>query len=152
MRSRRTPFLAAGLAASLALAGAAVAAVVSHGSTATTTIKVTEREYHIALSATSARAGSVTFVVRNTGKIAHRLSVAGAGLTKPVSTPTIKPGTTRSLTVKVAGGQLSLWCPVPGHAALGMKTALKVAGAGSTTGGGAYSVPTSTGTDTYVWG
>jgi plastocyanin len=152
MRSRRTPFLAAALAAALALAGAAVAAVVSHGSSATTTIKVTEREYHIALSATSAKAGSVTFVVRNTGKIAHRLSVAGAGLTKPVSTPTIKPGTTRSLTVKLAGGQLSLWCPVPGHAALGMKTALKVAGASATTGGGAYSVPTSTGTDTYVWG
>ena len=151
MSKRRMPFLAAGLAASLALAGAAVAAAVSHGSTASTTIKVTEREYHIALSATSAKAGSVTFVVRNTGKIAHRLSVAGAGLTKPVSTPTIKPGTTRSLTVKVAGGKLSLWCPVPGHAALGMKTALKVAGASATTGG-AYSVPTSTGTDTYVWG
>ena len=152
MRSRRTPFLAAALAAALALAGAAVAAVVSHGSTATTTIKVTEREYHIALSATSAKAGSVTFVVRNSGKIAHRLSVAGAGLTKPVSTPTIRPGTTRSLTVKVAGGKLSLWCPVPGHAALGMKTSLQVAGAAATTGGGAYSVPTSTGTDTYVWG
>jgi uncharacterized cupredoxin-like copper-binding protein len=152
MRSRRTPFLAAGLAASLALAGAAVAAVASHGSTVTTTIKVTEREYHIALSATSAKAGSVTFVVRNTGKIAHRLSVAGAGLTRPVSTPSIKPGTTRSLTVKVAGGKLSLWCPVPGHAALGMKTALKVAGESATTGGGAYPAPTSTGTDTYVWG
>lgn len=145
------PFVAAGLAASLALAGAAVAAVVSHTSTATTTIKVTEREYHIALSATSAKAGSVTFVVRNTGKISHRLSVAGAGLTKPVSTPTIKPGTTRSLTVKLGGGKLSLWCPVPGHAALGMKTALKVVGASPTTGG-ANPVPTSTGTDTYVWG
>ena len=84
MTKRRMPFLAAGLAASLALAGAAVAAAVSHGSTASTTIKVTEREYHIALSATSAKTGSVTFVVRNTGKIAHRLSVAGAGLTKPV--------------------------------------------------------------------
>ena len=126
MRSRRTPFLAAALAAALALAGAAVAAAVSHGSTATTTIKVTEREYHIALSATSAKAGSVTFVVRNSGKIAHRLSVAGAGLSKPVSTPTINPGTTRSLTVKVAGGKLSLWCPVPGHAALGMKGTLTV--------------------------
>ncbi len=150
MSKKRTPFIAAGLAVALALAGAALAATVSHTGTATTTIKVTEREYHIALSATSAKAGSVTFVVRNAGKISHRLSVAGAGLTKPVSTLTIKPGKTRSLTVKLAGGKLSLWCPVPGHAALGMKTALKVAGA--TTGGGAYSVPATTGTDTYVWG
>jgi uncharacterized cupredoxin-like copper-binding protein len=153
MKHHRTPFIAAGLAVALALAGAALAATVSHTSTATATIKVTEREYHIALSTTSAKAGSVTFVVRNTGKIAHRLSVAGAGLSKPVSTATIKPGATRSLTVKLAGGKLSVWCPVPGHAALGMRTALKVVGAGATTGGGgAYSVPTSTGTDTYAWG
>jgi uncharacterized cupredoxin-like copper-binding protein len=152
MSQRRTPFVAAGLAVALALAGAGLAATVSRGSAATTTIKVTEREYHIALSATSAKAGSVTFVVHNAGKVSHRLAVAGAGVSKPISTLTIKPGKTRSLTVKLAGGKLSLWCPVPGHSALGMKTVLKVAGAPATTGGGAYSVPTNTGTDTYVWG
>src|SRR5262245_52438143 len=60
MSQKRTPFLAAGLAVALALAGAALAATVSRTGTATTTtIKVTEREYRIALSATSAKAGSV---------------------------------------------------------------------------------------------
>ena len=147
MRQRRTPFIAAGLAVALALAGAALAATVSHTATATTTIKVTERE----IWPEELAKASVTFVVHTVGKISHRLSVAGAGLSKPVSTLTIKPGKTRTLTVKVAGGKLSLWCPVPGHAALGMKIALKVAGApAATTGGGAYSVPTTTGT--YVWG
>jgi uncharacterized cupredoxin-like copper-binding protein len=128
MRKRWTPFVAAGLAAALALAGAAVAAVVGKRSGASTTIKVTEREYHISLSSTSAKAGSVTFVVHNAGKITHKLDVAGGGLKKTAAMPGIAPGATRKLTVTLSGGKVSLWCPVPGHAALGMKTSLTIAG------------------------
>lgn len=139
---QRIAFVVAGLAVALALAGAAVAAVAAGGSTATATIKVTEREYHIALSTSSAKAGSVTFVVHNAGKIVHKLDLAGAGLKSTVKLPSIAPGTTRRVTVKLAGGKLSLWCPVPGHAALGMKTSLKVsgtaAGSGGTTTGSAW--------------
>ena len=153
MRNKRTPFLAAGVAVALALAGAALAATVSHRSATTTTIKVTEREYHIALSATSAKAGSVTFVVHNAGKISHRLDLAGGGLSKTVALATIKPGTTRKVTVKLSGGKVSLWCPVPGHAALGMKTSLKVAGSSTApaTGSGAYGT-TDTSTGGSAWG
>jgi len=154
MRNKRTPFLAAGVAVALALAGAALAATVGHRSLTATTIKVTEREYHISLSDNSAKAGSVTFVVHNAGKISHRLDLAGAGLAKTVALTTIKPGTTRKVTVKLSGGKLSLWCPLPGHAALGMKTSLKVAGASSTppaTGSGAYGT-TDTSTGGSAWG
>jgi uncharacterized cupredoxin-like copper-binding protein len=128
MRRRSTPFVAAALAASLALAGAAVAAAVGKRSSASTTIKVTEREYRISLSSSSAKAGSVTFVIHNAGKITHKLDVAGGGLKKVAAAPGIAPGATRKLTVTLSGGKVSLWCPVPGHAALGMKTSLKIAG------------------------
>jgi hypothetical protein len=123
-------------AIALALAGAAAAAVVARGSSTATVVKVTEREYHIGLSATSAKAGSVTFRVHNAGKLVHKLDLAGAGLKATVRLGTIAPGASKSVTVKLAGGKLSLWCPIPGHAALGMKTSLKVSGAsaGSTWG------------------
>jgi VCBS repeat-containing protein len=120
----------------LALVGAAGAALAARGSTAVTTIKVTEREYHIALSATSAKAGTFTFSVHNAGKIVHKLDLAGAGLKSTVRVPSIAPGATRSVTVKLTGGKLSIWCPVPGHAALGMQTSFKVSGATSGSGWG----------------
>jgi iron uptake system component EfeO len=132
----------------LALAGAAVAAVAAGGSAATATIKVSEREYHIGLSASSAKAGSVTFVVHNAGTIVHKLDLAGAGLKSTIKVPSIAPGATRKVTVKLAGGKLSLWCPVPGHAALGMKTSLKVSGAAAAGSSGATS---QTSTDS-AWG
>jgi len=115
-------------AVALALIGAAVAAVTARGSSTATVVRVTEREYHIALSPASAKAGSFTFHVHNAGKIAHKLDLAGAGLKSTVRVPTIAPGATRSVTVKLTGGKLSLWCPLPGHAALGMKTSFKVSG------------------------
>jgi uncharacterized cupredoxin-like copper-binding protein len=145
------PFVAAGVAAALALAGAAVAAVVAKQAGASSTIKVTEREYRISLSSTSAKAGTVTFVIHNAGKITHKLAVGGAGVKKVVSTASIAPGATRKLTVALTGGKLQIWCPIPGHAALGMKTSLTVAGEGTAGAGGAASTP-GTSTDSYVWG
>jgi len=118
-----------------ALTGATGAAIAAHGSVSATTIRVTEREYHIALSATSAKAGTFTFTVHNAGKIVHKLDLAGAGLKSTVRLPSIAPGATRSVTVKLTGGKLSIWCPVPGHAALGMQTSFKVSG-GTTSGSG----------------
>lgn len=132
---QRMAFVAAGIAVALALSGAAVAAVAAHSSAAKTTVKVTEREYHIGLSTTSVKAGSVTFSVHNAGKLVHKLDISGAGLKSTVKMAAIHPGATKSVTVTLAGGKLSLWCPVPGHAALGMKTSLKISGGTGTTGG-----------------
>lgn len=132
---QRLSLVAAALALALALAGAAVAAVAAGSSAAKATVRVTEREYHIALSATSVKAGSVTFSVHNAGKLVHKVDLSGGGLKSTVKMPAIRPGTTKSVTVTLAGGKLSLWCPVPGHAALGMKTSLKISGGTGAAGG-----------------
>lgn len=145
-RGQRVALVAAAAAVALALAGAAVAALHGH---AGTTVKVTEREYHITLSKASLAAGTVTFAIHNAGKLAHGLALAGAGL-KTVKIAHIAPGATRTLTVKVAGGTLSLWCPVPGHAALGMKASLAVKGAAAS--GGASSGGTTTTGGGNAWG
>ena len=130
-------------AVALALIGAAVAAVTARGSSTATVVRVTEREYHIALSTSSAKAGTVTFSVHNAGRIAHELDIAGGGLKSTARVALIAPGKTRTVTLTLTGGKLSLWCPVPGHAALGMKTSLKVTG-GTTAATGGNPPPTQT--------
>jgi uncharacterized cupredoxin-like copper-binding protein len=145
---------AAAVAVALALAGAALAAAMSHGSTrASTTIKVTEREYKITLSKRTVAAGTVTFAVHNSGHMKHALAVSGGGLSGVKKLGAIAPGKSGALTVKfTSGGTVQVWCPMPGHAALGMKASLKLSG-GTTPapGGGASTTPdTSTGGD--AWG
>lgn len=157
MRRKRQgfAFVAAGAVLALALAGAALAAMSGRAaSNAGTIVKVTEREYHISLSKTALPAGTVTFSIHNAGKIAHQLDLSGSGIrTKHVST--ILPGATRTLTVKLTGGKLTIWCPLPGHAAEGMRTSLKVQGATTSSGGsaGSNAGTTTGGSDSgAVWG
>jgi len=138
-KRQKLALVAAGIAGLLAVTGAAVAAVHGHAGARATTVKVTEREYSIGLSAKSLPAGTVRFSVHNAGHIPHQLDLSGAGLPRTVHVATIAPGKTRSVTVKLTGGTLALWCPLPGHASLGMKASLKLQGAtpapATTTGG-----------------
>lgn len=138
------PFIAAAVLTA-ALLGAAVAGVVAHAGPSSTTVTVTEREFKITPSIHKVPAGPVRLVVKNTGKYSHALAVAGKGVSK--RTPLIKPGKSAVLLVTIKSGTYSLWCPVPGHAAQGMKSSLfaveSVSGGGSAGG-----VTTSGGTTT----
>lgn len=125
MKLSRTTTAVAALA--LALIGATIAAMVAHaGSSGAKTITVKETEYHLALSAKTAAPGAVVFLVRNAGKYPHALAVAGPGVAK--RTRIIKPGGSAKLAATLRSGRYSLWCPVPGHAAKGMKASLRVGG------------------------
>jgi len=149
-KSRGTAIAAAVVAAALALAGAAVAALTTGTQATKATVKVTEREYRISMPKTALPSGTVQFSVHNAGHLAHGLALSGGGLAGIKKIARIAPGTTRTLTVVLKGGTLHVWCPVAGHAALGMKTTARVRGAvttgGSTTGTVTYS------TTTDVWG
>lgn len=127
------PFIAAA-ALVVALAGAAVAGVVAHAGSAKTTINVTEREFKITVVGTPA-AGVNRFVIKNTGKFPHSLAVAGPGV-KTKKSAMVKPGKSAVLVVTLKSGSYSLWCPVPGHAAQGMKASFKIAAASTGGGGG----------------
>ena len=128
------------LLAALALAGAAVAGVVAHASASKTTIRVTEREFKIGLSTTHALAGPVRFEIKNTGKYPHALAISGAGVN--TKTKLIQPGKSAVLLVTLKQGAYTLWCPVPGHAAQGMKA--KVTTPGATVGAGTTTTTTTT--------
>ncbi len=127
----------AGLA--LALLGAAVAGMVAHASTRATRVTVTEKEYKLSLSSKSFKPGSYTFVALDKGKLSHSLEISGPGVTNKRIPGTIKPGASRSLTVTLRTGTYAIWCPVDGHAGLGMKARITVGAggaAGSSSSGG----------------
>jgi len=124
----RHPFLIAAVVA-LAVLGAATAGIVTTPSSATkTTIKVTEKEFHITLSSHKATAGQVRFEIKNTGKYPHGFAISGAGV-KLKKIAAIEPGKSAVLLVNVRSGRYSIWCPMPGHKAKGMLATLTLPGA-----------------------
>jgi plastocyanin len=136
---RRMRYGVAAAVFAAALGAAAAAGMAAHAASKTTRVTVTEREYKISLTRRTFKAGKVTFVVQNRGKLAHTFEVSGPGVSGKTIPGTIAPGKTRSLTVQLRGGTYKLWCAI--HAAQGMKTTIKVSGgapAGTTTSGGGW--------------
>jgi len=118
-------------AVAVGLLGVATAGYVAHAGAAKTTVTVTEKEYSITLTPRRVPVGVVRFVIRNKGLYAHALAVKVGTATK--RTALIKPGKTATLIVTLKKGKTALWCPVPGHAARGMKATLAVGTAIGTT-------------------
>lgn len=94
---------------------AAGGAASSNGTAATSKVTVAASEFKFTLSKRSVRAGTVTFVVSNKGKVSHNLKIAGK------KTPVLKPGKSATLRVTVKKGRYPYLCTVPGHAPAGMK-------------------------------
>ncbi|MEV0979396.1 plastocyanin/azurin family copper-binding protein [Streptomyces sp. NPDC049915] len=90
-----------------------------------TRVTVTETEYGLKLSRTSFTPGTYTFVADNAGHITHALSVDGPGV-EDARTKNIQGGEMAPLTVTLKKGSYDLYCPVPGHKALGMDKHIQV--------------------------
>jgi uncharacterized cupredoxin-like copper-binding protein len=91
------------------------------GLAAGTTVTVRMTEFKFALSKTSIKKGRVVFKVVNRGAVPHDFKIKGK------KTPIIAPGKSRTLTVTFTrAGRYPYLCAVPGHAASGMKGALRV--------------------------
>jgi uncharacterized cupredoxin-like copper-binding protein len=120
------------LAALAAASGATVAATVlsaapASASTSTTSIKAIETDFHIALSKTS-NAGHYVFDAVNKGQTTHALMITGPGITMAM-TKDIQPGQSATLAVTLKKGAYDIFCPIPGHKALGMNLNINVGGA-----------------------
>ena len=87
-----------------------------------TQVQVSETEFKITTDLTSFKAGQITFVAKNDGKIPHDLAVKETG----EKTNLIPPGGTAELKVTLNPGKYELYCTVPGHEAAGMKLAITV--------------------------
>jgi uncharacterized cupredoxin-like copper-binding protein len=107
------------------------------------TVKVSETEYKLApANPKVAKAGVVSFVATNHGKIPHALEVEGPS--GEARTKAIAPGGSATLKVDLAKpGAYTWYCPLDNHKGLGMKGKVTVAGGAS--GGGASTSTQSSG-------
>jgi uncharacterized cupredoxin-like copper-binding protein len=87
-----------------------------------TKVQVSETEFKITTDLTSYKAGQITFVAKNDGKIPHDLAVKETG----DKTKEIPPGGTAELKVNLKPGKYELYCTIPGHEAAGMKLTITV--------------------------
>ena len=106
------------LVAVIGLTLASVALSQSHATQSTVT--VTAKEFKFVLSTKTVAHGTVTFKIKNGGKLPHDFKISGK------KTALIRPGKTVSLKVTLSKGSKPYQCTVAGHAAAGMKGNLKV--------------------------
>lgn len=85
-------------------------------------VQVTLREWGVELSATSVKAGRVTFQVKNAGNLEHDFAIEGA----KEKIPLLLPGETKELEVELKPGSYSVVCALAGHKEAGMQTKLTV--------------------------
>ena len=85
-------------------------------------VDAVETEFKIALPTTQFKAGKITFLAKNEGKIPHDLAVKQTG----AKTKLIPAGGSADLTVTLKPGTYELYCTVPGHEAAGMKIDITV--------------------------
>ncbi len=130
------------LVPALALAAVGVAQAV----TETSSVKATEVEFHIKLSAPSTKAGTVAFTVKNAGHLAHQflvlktklaagnlpvkgttVNVAKAGkLIGGISGAGLRAGASKTVALSLPPGHYVLFCNLPAHYKSGQYAAFTV--------------------------
>ena len=135
MRSRsmpqRTPesFVFAGLllvSITLAACGGAspaarpvAAPVAMESSAGSTSVRVIAMDFSYALDQPAASAGTINFVIENTGSMQHDFAIQANGVEQ--KSILLNPGQSTTLSVTLAAGTYTYRCTVPGHDVLGMK-------------------------------
>ncbi len=125
----------------LAVLAAGTAASVASAAPAKSTVRVQLMEMMVMPSTSRVPAGTVTFVVKNTGKLKHnfvvlktnqapsKLMMMGAKAMETGRmgmTPVFGSGQTRRLTLTLKPGRYVLICNVAGHYMAGMRVAFRV--------------------------
>lgn len=86
------------------------------------TVNVTETEFKFDPKAMTAKAGQVTFQVKNAGSVEHNFIVEGTS----IKLEGIQPGQTKPASTTLAAGTYKVLCTIPGHQEAGMTGTLTV--------------------------
>jgi uncharacterized cupredoxin-like copper-binding protein len=116
------------LAAGATVAATVLPATVASAATSATKVKAVETDFHIALSKSTFKPGKYVFDAENKGHTTHALMITGPGI-KMAMTKDIDPGQSATLAVTLKKGAYDIYCPIPGHKALGMNVNISVRGA-----------------------
>ena len=98
--------------------------VAEQSTTSNTTVSVTAQEFSYTLDRTDATAGTITFMIQNSGTMAHDFALQVNGAEQ--KTPLLEPGQSATLAVTLAAGTYTYRCTVLGHDLLGMQGSFTV--------------------------
>jgi hypothetical protein len=99
----------------------------SHARAATSShLQVTQIEYRLILSRGVVRAGPVSLQAIDAGMDPHDLRLRQIGAKREIDTPELTHGQRWERVVYLKPGYYRLWCSVPTHAKLGMRSTLRV--------------------------
>jgi plastocyanin len=130
-----------GILSAVALVSAACGSATAQPPVPSGAISVELTEWRVVVPSSTPQAGSLTFVVKNTGAVAHDLAILKTDLPadkipqangkaqeddKVAGTAELNPGQSAHLTVTLEPGNYVFICNELGHYALGMHTAVKV--------------------------
>jgi uncharacterized cupredoxin-like copper-binding protein len=106
--------------------GSAVANAASTeaGAPAATAVSVRMTDFRLDMP-TNLAPGAYTFNAVNAGQAAHALAIDGPGVANQ-SSAVVQPGQTATLAVTLTNGSYRFYCPVDGHAQMGMQLTVTV--------------------------
>ena len=112
------------LATSVLLFGCGSSQNSTNGTTYTLTdngavVTVQEDDYHIHMP-TSFPSGNITFRIVNAGSMKHNFKISGNTIEQQLPSD-LTGGQTTDMTVSLTPGTYHIYCPMLGHAALGMQ-------------------------------
>ena len=114
------------LVPAVALVALAAVAVAPAARKPPTRLQATAKEFYFVLSARTVKQGPAIVELVNYGEDAHDLRLQRLGGGKVYRTKLLDPGKYQDLELTLLPGRYRLWCGVPTHASLGMKTTLVV--------------------------
>jgi hypothetical protein len=91
-------------------------------------LQVTQAEYRLRLSSAVVRAGTVELIQLDAGREQHDLRLRREAGGPTIDGRLLAPGRSWQGTVRLRPGVYTLWCSLPEHARLGMRTTLRVTG------------------------
>jgi hypothetical protein len=110
----------------LIVVGAAVAALLGHGSAAPVRLGVTAKEFRFSLSRTAVKRGPAVIELDNFGEDIHDLRLRRIGGTRTYGLPATKPRGRTELDVTLRPGTYRLWCSIADHRRRGMFASFRV--------------------------
>lgn len=106
------------------VAGLVAVSACSSSTTASTAVHV--RDFRLDPAAVTSAGGSVSLAVTNDGPTIHNVTIRDASGTVVAGTKDLQPGSSETLSTKLAPGAYILFCSLPGHESLGVKGTLTV--------------------------
>ena len=89
------------------------------------TVDISETDFALDPSDVTVKAGQVTFNVSNDGQTTHNLEIEGDGVEEELPQD-LGPGDSGEITLDLAAGDYTMYCPVDGHRDQGMEGTVTV--------------------------